>query len=99
MRDGRVRGVRVAGRADGVVEAPIVIAADGVVSLLAKEAGLHDGFKSKDLALGVRALFRLDEGELDGAWACAARRAPPTSTSAAPRACAAAPSSTRSSTA
>jgi electron transfer flavoprotein-quinone oxidoreductase len=65
LRDGRVCGVRVAGRADGVIEAPVVIAADGVVSLLAKEAGLHDGFKPRDLALGVRSLFQLDEGELD----------------------------------
>jgi len=65
VRDGQVRGVRVSGRADGVIEAPVVIAADGVVSLLAKEAGLHDGFKPGDLALGVRALFQLDEGELD----------------------------------
>ena len=65
VRDGCVRGVRVAGRADGVIEAPIVIAADGVVSLLAKEVGLHDGFKPGDLALGVRALFQLEEGELD----------------------------------
>jgi len=65
VRDGRVRGVRVAGRADGVIEAPVVIAADGVVSLLAKEAGLHDGFEPRDLALGVRALFELDEGEID----------------------------------
>jgi electron transfer flavoprotein-quinone oxidoreductase len=64
VRDGRVCGVRVAGRGDGIVEAPIVIAADGVVSLLAKEAGLHDGFKAGDLALGVRGLFLLDEDEL-----------------------------------
>jgi electron transfer flavoprotein-quinone oxidoreductase len=65
VRGGRVCGVRVAGREDGVVEAPVVIAADGVVSLLAKEAGLHDGFKPRDLALGVRALFLLEEEEID----------------------------------
>ena len=65
VRAGRVCGVSVAGRRDGVIDAPVVIAADGAVSLLAKQAGLHDGFMARDLALGVRALFLLDEDELD----------------------------------
>jgi electron transfer flavoprotein-quinone oxidoreductase len=65
MRNGQVRGVRVAGRRDGVVEAPVVIAGDGAVSLLGKEAGLHDGFQPASLALGVRALYLLDEAEVD----------------------------------
>jgi len=64
MRDGRVCGVRVA-RPGGVIEAPLVVACDGVTSLLAKEAGLHAGFTSHQLALGVRALFRLTEDEVD----------------------------------
>ncbi|MBN1628853.1 MAG: FAD-dependent oxidoreductase, partial [Thermoleophilia bacterium] len=45
MRDGAVRGVRVAGEGD-VVEAPLVITCDGTLSLLAKEAGLHAGFEA-----------------------------------------------------
>jgi len=30
---------------DDIVEAPLVVACDGALSLLAKEAGLHKGFK------------------------------------------------------
>ncbi len=59
-RDGRVTGVRVA-RPDGVLEAPVVVLCDGTLSLLAKEAGLHQGFRPEQLALGVRALYRLPE--------------------------------------
>jgi electron transfer flavoprotein-quinone oxidoreductase len=61
---GEVRGVRVNG-GDDAIEAPLVIAADGTLSLLAKEAGLHDGFKPEQLALGVRALYLLGEDEID----------------------------------
>ena len=52
-------------RPDGVIEAPLVVACDGATSLLAKEAGLHAGFTPHQLALGVRALFRLTEDEVD----------------------------------
>jgi electron transfer flavoprotein-quinone oxidoreductase len=61
---GEVRGVRVNG-GDDFIEAPLVIAADGTLSLLAKQAGLHDGFKVQHLALGVRALFLLSEDEIN----------------------------------
>ena len=64
MSGGRVRGVRVA-RPDGVIEAPLVVACDGVVSLLAQEAGLHTGFPEDHLALGVRGLYRLTEAAID----------------------------------
>ena len=60
MRDGAVRGVRLAGSGD-VVEAPLVVACDGALSLLAKDGGLHDGFTAEQVGLGVRALYALDE--------------------------------------
>lgn len=64
MRDGAVRGVRVTG-VDDIVEAPLVIACDGTLSFLAQEAGLHGGFKPEQVALGVRALYRLTEEEIN----------------------------------
>ena len=64
VRDGAVRGVRVTG-IDDTVEAPLVIACDGVLSLLAKDAGLHEGFKPEQVALGVRALYTCTEEEID----------------------------------
>jgi electron transfer flavoprotein-quinone oxidoreductase len=69
---GTVRGVRVNG-GDDLIEAPLVIAADGTLSLLAKEAGLHDGFRSDHLALGVRALFLLSEEEINARFGLSGR--------------------------
>ncbi len=64
LRDGAVQGVRVTG-VDDVVEAPLVIACDGTLSFLAQEAGLHGGFKPEQVALGVRALYRSTEEEIN----------------------------------
>jgi electron transfer flavoprotein-quinone oxidoreductase len=64
VKNGAVRGVQVAGIND-VVEAPLVVTCDGTLSLLAKEAGLHKGFKPEQVALGVRALYAMTEEELD----------------------------------
>jgi electron transfer flavoprotein-quinone oxidoreductase len=64
VSEGTVRGVRVAG-IDDIVTAPLVIACDGTLSLLAKEAGLHQGFKPEQVALGVRALYAMTEEELE----------------------------------
>ena len=69
---GEVRGVRVNG-GDDLIEAPLVIAADGTLSLLAKGAGLHGGFKSEHLALGVRALFLLSEDEINSRFGLSGR--------------------------
>ncbi len=41
------------------IYAPIVILADGVNSLLAKEAGLRDTIQPKDVALGVKEVIKL----------------------------------------
>jgi electron transfer flavoprotein-quinone oxidoreductase len=72
VRDGAVRGVRVAG-SDDIVEAPLVIACDGTLSLLAKEAGLHQGFRPEQVALGIRALYMLTEEEIDDRFGLAGR--------------------------
>ena len=64
ISNGAVNGVRVTG-IDDIVTAPLVIACDGVLSFLAKEAGLHGGFKPEQVALGVRALYAMTEEEID----------------------------------
>ena len=64
VHDGSVGGVRLTGSGD-VIEAPLVVACDGTLSLVAKEAGLHAGFKPEHVALGVRALFALSAEEID----------------------------------
>lgn len=64
MTDGQVGGVRVA-RPEGVIEAPLVVACDGALSFLAQEAGLYQGPKPEQVALGVRALYRLGEQEVN----------------------------------
>ncbi len=69
---GEVRGVRVNG-GDDFIEAPLVVAADGTLSLLAKSAGLHDGFQMEHLALGVRALYLLSEDEVDARFGVTGR--------------------------
>jgi electron transfer flavoprotein-quinone oxidoreductase len=61
---GVVRGVRAAG-SDDIISAPLVVACDGTLSLLAKEAGLHAGCKPEQVALGVRALYAMTEEEID----------------------------------
>jgi len=72
---GEVRGVRVnGGEGSGdLIEAPLVVAADGSLSLLAKGAGLHDGFTAEHLALGVRALYLLSEEEINDRFGVSGR--------------------------
>jgi len=72
VRDGAVRGVRLAGTGD-VIEAPLVVACDGALSLLAKDGGLHDGFTAEQVGLGVRALYALSEEEIDERFGLAGR--------------------------
>ncbi len=45
--------------------APIVILCDGVLSLLARDAGLRPEFRASDMAVGVRALLGLSEHEIN----------------------------------
>src|SRR5713226_963378 len=55
----RVVGVRCR-RDDGDLYAPIVIAADGANSFLAKKAGLQHEFRADEMTLGVKEVLRLD---------------------------------------
>ncbi len=45
--------------------ADIVILADGVNSLLAKEAGLRHNFEPKDVALGIKEIIKLDTDKIN----------------------------------
>jgi electron transfer flavoprotein-quinone oxidoreductase len=59
-KDKAVSGVRV-GRDHGDVQGQIVIACDGALSFLAQKAGMRKEFIPSQMALGIRALFRLKE--------------------------------------
>src|SRR5207244_13330137 len=55
----RVVGVRCR-REEGDLYAPIVIAADGANSFLAKKVGLQHEFRADEMTLGVKEVLRLD---------------------------------------
>ncbi|HZU00456.1 MAG TPA: FAD-dependent oxidoreductase [Ktedonobacteraceae bacterium] len=55
----QVVGVRCR-RQDGDLYAPVVIAADGANSFLAKKAGLQHEFRADEMTLGVKEVLRLD---------------------------------------
>ncbi len=59
-----VVGVRVA-RKDGEVRAPVTLLCDGVLSLLAKKIGLYKPPPPSDMAVGIKALFRLPETDIN----------------------------------
>ncbi|MGW8195035.1 MAG: FAD-dependent oxidoreductase, partial [Desulforhopalus sp.] len=62
---GKVSGVSIVGR-EGVLRAPVIIAADGVLSFLAGKAGLRQPtFHPDHMALGVKALFDLPKEVID----------------------------------
>ncbi|HLH68476.1 MAG TPA: FAD-dependent oxidoreductase [Candidatus Dormibacteraeota bacterium] len=56
---GRVTGVRTR-RPEGEIEAQVVVAADGVNSFLAREAGLGGRLQGHQVALGVKEVLALD---------------------------------------
>jgi len=58
-KNAQVVGVRCR-RQDGDLFAPIVIAADGANSFLAKKAGLQHEFRADEMTLGVKEVLRLD---------------------------------------
>jgi electron transfer flavoprotein-quinone oxidoreductase len=60
IKDGQTTGVTVKGR-EGELHANIVIAADGVLSLLAKQAGLRDDLRPAATGLGIKLLLGLPE--------------------------------------
>ncbi|WP_416211368.1 FAD-dependent oxidoreductase [Frankia sp. Cas3] len=61
---GRITGVRT-DRPDGNLSAPVVIAADGVNSFLAKEAGLYPNAGARHFTLGAKEVLSLPRGEID----------------------------------
>jgi electron transfer flavoprotein-quinone oxidoreductase len=66
IRDnGRIAGITVKGR-EGELRGKIVIAADGVLSFMARKAGLRQDFKAENMGLGVKLLLGLPEGEING---------------------------------
>jgi electron transfer flavoprotein-quinone oxidoreductase len=65
LTDGKtIQGVRI-GQDRAEIKAPITIVCDGVMSLLAQKAGLAKSPEPHTLALGVKALFRLKEEEIN----------------------------------
>jgi electron transfer flavoprotein-quinone oxidoreductase len=65
MRNGQVAGVTILGR-DGEIKAPVVVAADGVLSFIAKKAGLRQPtFNVGQMAVGVKALIDMPREMID----------------------------------
>jgi electron transfer flavoprotein-quinone oxidoreductase len=65
MKDGSVSGVTILGR-EGEISAPIVVAADGVLSFTAKKAGLRQPtFNPAQVAVGVKALIDMPRETID----------------------------------
>src|SRR5256886_12691895 len=56
---GQVAGVQCR-REDGELYAPVVVAADGANSFLAKKAGLQREFRADEMSLGIKEILRLD---------------------------------------
>lgn len=62
IQDGQVCGVRAGGEE---LRADVVIACDGVLSLIAKKAGLREPGGPKDYAVGVKEVIELDAGLIE----------------------------------
>lgn len=62
FEDGRVAGVKVG---EEEIPANIVIAADGALSFMAKEAGLRPPLEPADYAVAVKEVYRLDAGLIE----------------------------------
>ncbi|WP_372632739.1 FAD-dependent oxidoreductase [Cohnella sp.] len=60
VEDGRVVGVRT-DRPDGELRADVVVLADGVNSLLAKQLGFHKEFRPDEVALATMEILKLDK--------------------------------------
>jgi len=63
-KDGRITGVTVKGR-EGELRGNITIAADGVLSFMAKKAGLRGDLQSADMGLGIKLLLGLPEATIN----------------------------------
>ncbi|MCX5779088.1 MAG: FAD-dependent oxidoreductase [Elusimicrobia bacterium] len=60
----QVIGVKT-GRENGEIYADVVVAADGVNSLLSKYAGLHGEIESRNVALAVKEIIELPQGVIE----------------------------------
>ncbi len=63
-KDGRIIGVTVKGR-EGELRGNITIAADGVLSFMAKKAGMRGDLQSADMGLGIKLLLGLPEATIN----------------------------------
>jgi len=64
-KDGRISGVSIVGRS-GQLNAPVVVAADGVLSFTAQKAGLRKPtFDPAQMAVGVKALIDMSRETID----------------------------------
>ncbi len=63
-RDGKIVGVKT-GREDGDLYADVVVAADGVNSLLSKKAGLHPELPPENVALAVKEVIALPAEKIE----------------------------------
>jgi electron transfer flavoprotein-quinone oxidoreductase len=64
QENGKVTGVSIKGR-NGELKSDIVIAADGVLSFLAKQAGLRRDFRAEDMGVGIKLLLGLPKETID----------------------------------
>jgi len=65
LRDnGQIVGVRT-NREDGDIYASVVIACDGVNSLLSQKAGLHGEWKSNQVAIGVKEIIQMSREKME----------------------------------
>jgi electron transfer flavoprotein-quinone oxidoreductase len=65
LTDGKSNiGVRI-GHDGGRIKAPVTIVCDGVLSRLAQKAGFRQSPEAHSLALGIKALFRMKEEEIN----------------------------------
>ena len=65
LKNGRISGVSILGRS-GQLNAPVVVAADGVLSLTAQKAGLRKPtFDPAQMAVGVKALIDMPREMID----------------------------------
>ena len=64
QENGKVTGVSIKGR-NGELKSDIVIAADGVLSFLARQAGLRRDFRAEDMGVGIKLLLGLPKETID----------------------------------
>ena len=66
--DGQIVGVRT-NRPDGALQAHVVIAADGVNSLLSQRVGLHGEWRPDQVAIGVKEVVQMSREKLEDRFA------------------------------